>query len=260
MVKSAGPCRSKVEMGKGNDGLEGKLKQHAASQLWGEREGEEERLPRDRWLAETQTCPTVVIHLIHMSLKRLLVNEEERIQQWHLLLTLILIIALASTGDSPRENTTRCLQPLCSGRTKADLYKCSGQHVSHIASLHISCMYFICCESVVINGSLYSDVFFWIQDTWIQLFIYMYIYISLRLILFCWKCACAMQCMHAGNVLPNSINGSNIGWLKPTLLEKHFPLCHNSEPGVLFLRLGHDLRPSVDKQGLAANRQGLVWE
>lgn len=36
MVKSAGLCRAKVEMGKGNDGLEGTLKQHAASQFGGE--------------------------------------------------------------------------------------------------------------------------------------------------------------------------------------------------------------------------------
>lgn len=36
-VKSAGLCRSKVEMGKGNDGLEGKSRQHAASQIGEER-------------------------------------------------------------------------------------------------------------------------------------------------------------------------------------------------------------------------------
>lgn len=57
LVKSAGLCRCKVEMGKGNDGLEGKLRQQR---------GEEERLPRDCWLAAMQMCPTVVIHLIHL--------------------------------------------------------------------------------------------------------------------------------------------------------------------------------------------------
>lgn len=36
VVKSAGFCRTKVEMGKGNDILEGKLRQHVASQLGGE--------------------------------------------------------------------------------------------------------------------------------------------------------------------------------------------------------------------------------
>lgn len=64
LVRSAGPCRSKVEMEKGNDGLEGKLRQHAASRF--RKRGEEEQLPRDRWLAEMQTCATVVTHLIHM--------------------------------------------------------------------------------------------------------------------------------------------------------------------------------------------------
>lgn len=37
-------------------------------------------------------------------------------------------------------------------------------------------------------------------------------------------------------------------------------MSHNSEPGVLFLRFGHDPHASVDKQGLAANSQGLVGE
>lgn len=32
----------------------------------------------------------------------------------------------------------------------------------------------------------------------------------------------------------------------------------NSEPVVLFLRLGHNTHTSADKQGLAANSQGLV--
>lgn len=64
LVKSAGLCRSKVEMGKGNDGLEGKLRQHAASQFGGE--GKKSDCPGTGGLAEMQTCPTVVIHLIHM--------------------------------------------------------------------------------------------------------------------------------------------------------------------------------------------------
>lgn len=37
-------------------------------------------------------------------------------------------------------------------------------------------------------------------------------------------------------------------------------MSHNSGPGVLFLSLGHDPHASVDKQGLAANSQGLVRE
>lgn len=36
LVKSAGLCRCEVEMGNGNDGLEGKSRQHAASQFGGE--------------------------------------------------------------------------------------------------------------------------------------------------------------------------------------------------------------------------------
>ncbi len=37
-------------------------------------------------------------------------------------------------------------------------------------------------------------------------------------------------------------------------------MSHNGGPGVLFRRLGHDSYASVDKQGLAANSQGLVGE
>lgn len=37
LVRSAGLCRGKVEMGKGSDGLEGKSRQHAAAQTGGEK-------------------------------------------------------------------------------------------------------------------------------------------------------------------------------------------------------------------------------
>lgn len=109
----------------------------AAYSLSVRRREEEERLPRDCRLAAMQTCPTVVIHLIHMLWKGLLENEGEMIWQWYLSLTLILFTVLASSGDSQRENTTRCLQLVGSEMTIASCWNESGQCVWHLCILVI---------------------------------------------------------------------------------------------------------------------------
>lgn len=89
LVKSAGLCRCEVEIGEGNDGLEGKLRQHV----------EAERLFGDR-----QPCGRLPVHAdmsywchsLDSFVVKVVAGELERTLQSYLCLTLISFILLSS--------------------------------------------------------------------------------------------------------------------------------------------------------------------
>lgn len=99
LVKSAGLCRCKVEMGKGNDGLEGKSRQHAASQIQGEGK-KSDRPGTAGWLQAGMSyrCHSFDSYVV----KRVAGEWWGRILQWYLSLSLILFMELARTGDTRR--------------------------------------------------------------------------------------------------------------------------------------------------------------
>lgn len=144
LVKSAGLCRCKVEMGKGNDGLEGKSRQHAASQIQGEGK-KSDRPGTAGWLQAGMSyrCHSFDSYVV----KRVAGEWWGRILQWYLSLSLILFMELARTGDTRRGKTARCLQLMGSEMTIANLLECSDQRVSHLCFLVI-------LQSLSCNGML----------------------------------------------------------------------------------------------------------